>query len=240
MKTSPTFSQITRRVDNSRAFTLIELLTVIAIIGILAAIIIPTVGKVRETAKAARCLSNTREISRALFMYADENKGTLPHPSLAGQFGPGVGQAWWFGIDRYFQNPANPTQTRTQNISRCPSDDTAPSGTGITWSYAMNQNLAKTPAGTYAAAGLLPVNLRVLHGELSRMVMVAEMGGIPGTASIGALSPAPGTGTGQNSGFKRHSERANYGFLDGSVKTLRQTDAYDASATPPVNLWTIQ
>lgn len=240
MSQSSSLFPISRRVETARAFTLIELLTVIAIIGILAAIIIPTVGKVRETAKAARCLSNVREISRALFMYADDNKGALPHPSLAGQFGPGVGQAWWFGIDRYFQNASNPTLTRTQDISRCPSDDTAPSGTGITWSYAMNQNLAKTPAGTYAAAGQLPVNLRNLRGELGRMVMVAEMGGIAGTASIGALSPTPGTGVGQNSGFVRHSSRANYGFLDGSVKTLRQTEAYDAAATPPVNLWSIQ
>lgn len=224
-----------------RGFTLIELLTVIAIIGILAAIIIPTVGKVRESARATKCLSNVREISRALFMYADENKGNLPHPSLAGQFGPGVGQAWWFGIDRYFQNTSgNATLTRTQEISRCPTDETAPSGSGITWSYAMNQNLAKTPAGTYAAAGTLPVNVRQLRGELGRMVMVAEMGGVPGTAAIGALSPTPGTGAGQNSGFVRHSNRANYGFLDGSVKSLRQQETYDVAATPPVNLWTIQ
>ena len=60
------------------AFTLIELLTVIAIIGILAAILIPTVAKVRNTAQAARCVSNLRQIGQHITLYAGDNKGQLP------------------------------------------------------------------------------------------------------------------------------------------------------------------
>jgi prepilin-type N-terminal cleavage/methylation domain-containing protein len=59
-------------------FTLIELLTVIAIIGILAAILIPTVGKVRDTARQARCGSNLRQLAMAVIIYANERKDTLP------------------------------------------------------------------------------------------------------------------------------------------------------------------
>src|SRR5690606_19684225 len=55
------------------AFTLIELLTVIAIIGILAAILIPVVGKVRSSAKAAMCMSNLRQIGTATFMYLNDH-----------------------------------------------------------------------------------------------------------------------------------------------------------------------
>lgn len=58
------------------AFTLIELLTVIAIIGILAAILIPTVSSVREKARQANCLSNLRNWGTAINTYAAENRGT--------------------------------------------------------------------------------------------------------------------------------------------------------------------
>ena len=58
-------------------FTLIELLTVIAIIGILAAIIIPTVGSVRNKAKSVRCVSNLRQIGVGIRAFANENRGMM-------------------------------------------------------------------------------------------------------------------------------------------------------------------
>ncbi|EIQ01216.1 prepilin-type N-terminal cleavage/methylation domain-containing protein [Opitutaceae bacterium TAV1] len=56
------------------AFTLVELLTVIAIIGILAAIIIPAVGKVRQSSRRAVCTSNLRQIGIAAGLFAQDNK----------------------------------------------------------------------------------------------------------------------------------------------------------------------
>jgi prepilin-type N-terminal cleavage/methylation domain-containing protein/prepilin-type processing-associated H-X9-DG protein len=60
------------------AFTLIELLTVIAIIGILAAILIPVVGRVRESARSSNCRSNLRQIGAQLALYANDNRNKLP------------------------------------------------------------------------------------------------------------------------------------------------------------------
>ncbi|RRK01460.1 prepilin-type N-terminal cleavage/methylation domain-containing protein [Opitutaceae bacterium TAV4] len=69
----------------SSAFTLIELLTVIAIIGILAGIMIPTIGKVRRTANDAQCKTALRQWGMAIQLYIDDNKGRLPGPCTIGQ-----------------------------------------------------------------------------------------------------------------------------------------------------------
>lgn len=61
-------------------FTLIELLTVIAIIGILAAIIIPVVGKVRQSSYAAKSVSNLRQLQIANIAYSNDNKGRFIKP----------------------------------------------------------------------------------------------------------------------------------------------------------------
>lgn len=60
------------------AFTLIELLTVIAIIGILAAILIPTAGAVRTQARLSECSSNLRQLGIALALYANDHRGAFP------------------------------------------------------------------------------------------------------------------------------------------------------------------
>ena len=63
-----------------RAFTLIELLVVIAIIAILAALLLPVLGKARERAYMATDLNNTRQIMLAAQMYAADAEEFLPRP----------------------------------------------------------------------------------------------------------------------------------------------------------------
>src|SRR5438046_466650 len=73
-------------------FTLVELLTVIAIIGILAAILIPVVGSVRQRAKNTQCVSNLRQWSQAVLLYANEHKGMY---ALRGTAADGAANIYW-------------------------------------------------------------------------------------------------------------------------------------------------
>tara|TARA_B100000497_G_scaffold92541_1_gene103417 strand:+ start:1067 stop:1768 length:702 start_codon:yes stop_codon:yes gene_type:complete len=59
------------------AFTLIELLTVIAIVAILAAILIPAISNVRKSANDANCTSNLRQVSAAYLLMIADNKNIL-------------------------------------------------------------------------------------------------------------------------------------------------------------------
>ena len=66
-------------------FTLIELLLVVAIIGILASLLLPSLSKARYIAKEKVCLSNMRQCHLGATMYAGDNSGNSPYVSTTDQ-----------------------------------------------------------------------------------------------------------------------------------------------------------
>ena len=72
-----------------RAFTLVEVLVVIGIIGVLLSILMPVLSKVRQQAYTAQCASNLHTLGQAWQMYVNANRGTCPPGRLPTAGAPG-------------------------------------------------------------------------------------------------------------------------------------------------------
>lgn len=64
------------------AFTLVELLVVIAVIGILVAFTVPGINKARKAAHAARCSANLKELHGAVAAYVEDHRGAYPRSAV--------------------------------------------------------------------------------------------------------------------------------------------------------------
>jgi prepilin-type N-terminal cleavage/methylation domain-containing protein len=101
--------------SRERAFTLLELLVVIAIIGILASLIFPVIGRVKESARSASCLNNLHQIGLALQIYVSDNGNRLPVMFDRGTNASATNAP---SIDLVLLNQVS----YATNVFRCPSD----------------------------------------------------------------------------------------------------------------------
>ena len=116
-------------------FTLIELLVVIAIIAILAALLLPALGRAKLKAQGVQCMNNHRQLAFAWRMYTEDNRDVLPYASSKPvatfnasswcngrmDFNPGNPSNWDPNVD-IMKSPIWPYCGKSLAIWKCPAD----------------------------------------------------------------------------------------------------------------------
>lgn len=213
------------------AFTLVELLTVVAIIGILAAIVIPVTANVRRKAHQSACASNLRQIGAANLLYTADHKGFLNHQqhgnasSSAGFVG-----SWKTRIKEYIvpgSESISDTDFDKLPLFRCkesPSElkggDTVQSMYLISGELVDTSTVGKTDPITGKPTAGVPLRMNAFNNP-SRKVQMIEGTGAANTLFMGN---AFGMYTNSNSAgaidFRHPGNKTNVLFIDGHVETL--------------------
>ncbi len=155
------FSTPVRLIERSRrfGFTLIELLVVIAVIAVLIGVLLPALGKARETGRTIKCLSNMRQFSTAFTMYAQDFKDTLWPPAqwcrLPDYSGtlPGLLYGYVANVDHIGECPMNKRKAATRSGT---GDNIFRTGTDLDFDYTMVAQIAGAKLGLQVQVAYLP------------------------------------------------------------------------------------
>lgn len=174
-----------------RAFTFVEMLVVLAVIGILAAILIPAVSATRRKARRTECQNQLRRLGLGFHLYASVNDQLFPHEDAGSGGSPPQGTCWFDVLDPHL---------RVRNLSRlkqCPTFD----GEKDWHSYKMNSLLERSSNHFYRL-GSSP--------DESRTILLFDAR----TDSVGNRKQTKGT---KKSAAPLHDNGTNVLFVDGGV-----------------------
>jgi prepilin-type N-terminal cleavage/methylation domain-containing protein len=135
------------RAPRRRAFTLLELLTVIAIISTLMSLLLPSMAGARRQGMVAKCETNIRELDQATLRYLSQHDDVFPvaadcndsqcgywngHQYFGwnGRMASPLDRVWYRPVNRELSLEPSPAEPSVAKIAQCPSDAGAPGETG--------------------------------------------------------------------------------------------------------------
>ena len=186
------------------SFTLIEMLVVVTVICILAALLLPAAQEARESAKTKVCMNNIRQITQGLYLYASDHDGELPPLRVSAV----IGAKDWSGCLT--------SLIGSTEVFYCPKDSATRASGGR--SYKIN-GIAGAPVDgvTFAAPWDDSVDTRHVGRKIEtippHIIVLGESAGGP---ALGIYN-MPGSIL-FASAARYHHQGANYAFVDGRVE----------------------
>ena len=226
------------------AYSLVELLMVVTVIGVLASLVLPTLAKSRKTARRVQCLSNLRQLGLAAQMYWDDHEGwSFRYRTNATP----EGDLYWFG---WISRGAEGTRTvdhrqgvlfpylTGRGVELCPSlRYESPTfklkATGAAYGYGYNLELSPKPGRSVLSIRSLP--------RPSSTVLFADAAQVndfqaPASTENPLLEEFYYVSPQEPTAHFRHEGKANVVYVDGHVDKLLPVEGSIDSRMPTENV----